>query len=502
MVSRKGLLVNPDSTAYKVLAALAPYNLREVSSGKYKCNSPFKAGSDSGSFNLNITDDEHGVFHYFVDGDGGTLYELAERLNIEVPETVITTLEQYAQKQGVPAQVFRAAGWQECKKWTQAGEFPALSFPTATGTRWRVLGEYVPEKPKFINEKGYKNCWYGLERAIRRATLNNQPLIICNGEPSVLVADFYHIGATCFTGGEGKNITVAQIDELRSKWSGEVWVALDCDKAGRKGSENYYNALNRHYPHLRILDFAKERKGYDLANFCNEHGTNTYNALAALPDLDVQQQPKAVQSHILPELILTPHQAQREREAIAKIRQEAWWQGFHAGLSASAKEFWMGLGATETYINSLQLGYCDDADALTIPYFDAEGRLMNIEYRPTIDPQQATYQSTLPSLLRVKGGDDDTPILLVPDSLQAIIAAQYRHVAPYPLYAMPHMQMDGQSMEALQGREAVVVATEDDSRIHPLKGKAKILQLPMNFSEMVKLGMTSTQIRQYIRQAS
>lgn len=244
--------MNPSSTAYKVITALQPFGIKEVSRGKYKSNSPFKVGSDSGSFTLNISDDEHGMYFYFVDGDGGSLYDLATQLGIDVPETVINTLEQYAQKQGVPAQVFRAAGWRECKKMTNAGEFPALEFGTKTGKRWRVLGEFVKGKPKFINEKGYKNCWYGLERAIARASTNGQPLIICNGEPSVLVADFYRVGATCLTGGEGKNITPQQIEELRSKWDGPVWVVLDCDKAGRIGSENYYNALNRHYPPLLI----------------------------------------------------------------------------------------------------------------------------------------------------------------------------------------------------------------------------------------------------------
>ena len=493
--------MNSTSTAYKVIAALAPYGVKAYAPNKYKSNSPLRVGSDSGAFNVEIEGDEHGFYKDFVTGESGSLYDLAEHLGLALPELVISTLQQYAERQGVPAQVFHAAGWRECIKWTKVGEFPALSFPTSTGTRWRILGEYVKQKPKFVSDKGYRACWYGLDRAIRRAALNNQPLVICNGEPSVLVADHYGVAAACLTGGEGKSVTPEQVDELRTKWQGAVWVALDCDKAGRTGSQIYYDALSPHYAHLRILDFAHEKKGYDLANFCNQHGTNTYNALAALNDLQELVQP--TQSAIHPELLLTPEQVAHEREALAKIRHEAWWKGFHAGMKASGREYWMGLGATETYINALQLGYSEDADALTIPYFDAQGNLTNIEYRPSVDPESPTYQSTLPSLLKVKQGVQDAPVILLPDTLQAIEAAQYRTLADYPLYALPHMPIGVETIERLQGRTVVIMdTTEADPRYHALRGKTKVLQLPMSFPDMVKRGMTASQVKQYIRQAS
>ena len=68
------------STAQKVLQAL---NLVPNESGQYKCNSPYRVGSDSNSFSLVIDGDEHGAFVDFVSGQKGTLYQLADFLGID-----------------------------------------------------------------------------------------------------------------------------------------------------------------------------------------------------------------------------------------------------------------------------------------------------------------------------------------------------------------------------------------------------------------------------------
>jgi len=48
------------TTAEKVIAALESHGLKKEGANKYRCNSPFRPGSDSKSFTLTIDDGEHG----------------------------------------------------------------------------------------------------------------------------------------------------------------------------------------------------------------------------------------------------------------------------------------------------------------------------------------------------------------------------------------------------------------------------------------------------------
>lgn len=209
------------------------------------------------------------------------------------------------------------------------------------------------------------------------------------------------------------------------------------------------------------------------------------------------------QSQLLPEIALTPEQAARERQAIEAIRREAWWKGYHAGMSASVREFWQGMGASDAYINALQLGYDDQNDDLTIPYLSPGGELLNIEYRQSVDPALVSYETELPSLLQVKAGQEDSPILLLPDALEAIRTAQYRVLAPFPIYALPHLTPDQQSLEPLADRHVIVMTTTyEDDRIKRLRKQTKVIQLPYSLPDMVQRGMTAQQIARYMRQAA
>jgi hypothetical protein len=485
-----------EGTAARVIRALASFDLKEEGRNRYRANSPLRAGSDSHAFTLVVDDDEHGAYHDHVTGEAGSLYELAAALGIDTPRAAIATLEDYAEAHHVPAAVFRAARWVEEPKTTRAGAFPALAFPTASGRRWRVLGEYAAGKPKFISEYGYKACWYGLDRAIAIARRDAAPLVLCNGEPSVIVAQHYGVAAACVTAGENKPYTPEQVSELRDKWRGALRLAFDCDDTGRAAAGRYTAQLRPLYDDLRALDLAGAAKGYDLADFCGTHGTSSAAALERLSDLTAIQR-----SDILPELALTPEQVERERAAIEKIRKAAWWKGYHAGLTTAAREFWIGIGATNESIEALQLGYDDEHDDLTIPYFDERGELVNVEYRQTVDPADVCYEVQIPAILRVRGGSDDYPVLLLPDSLAAIRAAQYPAAAPFPLYALPHMAPSASSLAPLDGRRVVVMVTETDERIRAIHARAKVVRLPFDFPEMMRQGMTAQQISRYIRQA-
>lgn len=282
--------MNPDSTAAKVLRRLEPYDLKEIAQDDYRSNSPLREGSNSHGFTLKLSGDEKGTFYDHVTGEGGSLYELAQLLHIEIPSPHMTTLEEYAAAHHVPAQVFRAAKWHETTKQTKVGTFPALGFATATGERWRILGEFKEGKPKFLSPYKYQRCWYGLDRAITIAQEGNLPLVICNGEPSVVVAQYYGVAATCITAGENKYLTDEQFAELSKKWDGDIIIALDNDPTGKAGSLKYEEQLRPYYPTLKLVNLGGKDKS-DLADFCGQHGTAANTALATLPLLSVGSTP-------------------------------------------------------------------------------------------------------------------------------------------------------------------------------------------------------------------
>lgn len=262
------------TTREAILSYLSGFNLKEGHNGEYTCNSPLRPGSDSGAFTIRFNDDEHGAWYDFPAGEGGSLYDLAKRLNIPLPERQkvensrrpYETLEDYAAFKGIPASAFILANWQE-KPVTVHGR-KALKFQTRTGWRFRFLdGEY----PKFMSEKGYTACWYGLDRAVSVAQKQDLPLVIVNGEPSVVVASHYGLPACAITGGETKNIPPVLLQELKSKWSGKIIIALDCDEAGLKGARKYKQALGSQ---ATALDLGLE-KGGDIADICKLHGAET-----------------------------------------------------------------------------------------------------------------------------------------------------------------------------------------------------------------------------------
>ncbi len=212
-----------------------------------------------------ISDDrEHGWYKDHVSGEHGSLYDLAERLDVaitrlEASQTmrVFTGLKDYAEAHGVEDKVFAAWNWSVVAKDGR----PALRFETAQGERWRFLDA---EKPKYKSHHGFKACWYGLRKAAPLARQKALPLVICNGEASVVVAQHYGIPACCVSGGEGALPNL--LPGLKPYWDGEIIVALDCDATGRRVADEVAERL----PDAKIADLGLTRKG-DLADFCRLH---------------------------------------------------------------------------------------------------------------------------------------------------------------------------------------------------------------------------------------
>jgi hypothetical protein len=268
-----------------VLAALQNHNLKaQRKRGTYKSNCPWRADSDSMSFEVCIDPawGGGGWYNYYAGDEHGNFIELAQKLDIPLngashlaPNTKrqYTTLADYETLHYANG-AFDAAGWRE----TSYKGRPALVFDTASGKRWRFLDD---QKPSFISELGYTACWYGLDRAVKLAKKHRTPLIVCNGEPSVVAAQSHDVAACAVTSGERGTLPDALLDELKAAWSGAIVVALDCDSTGRKSAASLAVQLKAAGYDARAVDL-KGGKGFDLADFCGLYREDSIKALKRL----------------------------------------------------------------------------------------------------------------------------------------------------------------------------------------------------------------------------
>lgn len=300
------------STKDKVLRklqSLAHVKLKEERPGQYRGNNPFSTESDSEAFTLSINDPEYGKWQDFVTGESGSLYDLADKLGIDRPggngaskpidkagmdtapddptiDVVTTpkkslqtfaTLEEYAAHQGVPVAAFKKAG---CKVVTH-NNTPHIAFPCSD--KINRLRRMLPGNPKWKPEQGgVSPQLYGWERALGIHRDEGSPLVLTNGQPSVIVAQHNGIAAFCLTDGENKNIPDAAlitiqnaVEELKSK----LYIAKDNDTAGRAGATRSYKQLWECKP--KMIVFQGE-EGYDLANHCKKWGDASLKELIKL----------------------------------------------------------------------------------------------------------------------------------------------------------------------------------------------------------------------------
>jgi hypothetical protein len=281
------------TTAARVLAALAAWDLKQEKANQYRCNSPLRPGSNSHGFVLVLEGDgEHGAYFDHVTGEGGSLYDLAAHLGVAVPATdsrppiattkrVYSGLADYAEAHGVSKEIFAAAGWTE----TARDGRPALAVPTDTGTRYRFLDG---AKPTYKSPAGYSRCWYRLPHAAQLAKDTGQPLVIGNGEASTVVGQHYGVAACAVTGGEHKTLPPDLLDALKATYSGPVLVAFDCLDKGAAVAPLLAEQLKAAGFDAQAIDLGLG-KGGDLADFCRLHGAQSVAALGQRPALSPSQ---------------------------------------------------------------------------------------------------------------------------------------------------------------------------------------------------------------------
>lgn len=245
---------------------------------KWRTRSPLRTDSQNASvFSVTFIDDTFGIWKDFSSGEGGTLYDLAPRIGIPLPERVqvdstkreYTDLASYAQAHGVDEKVFCDAGWYN----TEKNGRRAIAFKTKNGTRYRFLDDGAQ---RYTNDTGYKTCWYGLSRAVQIAKEKRLPLILCNGEASTVVAQHYGLPACAKSNGEAK-LPDDLLRELKEVWSGQVAIALDCDETGRRVSAEIHEQIEN-----SVLIDLKLSDGGDLADWCRIHTTDAVQDFTAL----------------------------------------------------------------------------------------------------------------------------------------------------------------------------------------------------------------------------
>jgi hypothetical protein len=285
------------STANRVLAALEQYKLKPVGPNKYRCHSPLRPASNSHAFSLTLNGDEHGTYYDHVTHESGSLYALAKALHIE-PSTVVasdsptkrayTGLADYAAAHGVPGDVLRAAGWDDVAPYPSFPHTgrPALKFATPNGPRYRLIDG---EKPTYIQPVGYTACLYGLDKALELANATQQPLVLCNGEASTVVAQHYGMAAFCQNMGE-KRLNDANLALLQQRYSGAIIIAPDCDTTGRTVAHDLTAQLTQAGYSVRAVNL-NGHAGYDLADFAWLHGEDAAADVQRLAPLTPEAAP-------------------------------------------------------------------------------------------------------------------------------------------------------------------------------------------------------------------
>lgn len=282
------------TTAEGVLAALQPYHLRKEGQGKYRFNCPWRPGADSMSCTLVITSPEHGAFHDHhpsADPASGSLYDLARRLDVALPAAVPIENTKRAYAGGADYAQAHGLIWDDLRRWgyreTVVENRPALEFQTPTGLRYRFI-DGAKSKAVYKSVPGYARCWYGLENDLRQMLLDGKPLVLCNGEISVIAGRKNGLATLALTGGEKAEIPAELFEQLRGFLadipSVKMIIALDCDKPGRTAARGLEAQFYTAGFAVRAVDLELGVSG-DLADFCRLYAPDVLATLQQRPDL-------------------------------------------------------------------------------------------------------------------------------------------------------------------------------------------------------------------------
>jgi len=445
----------------------------------YAGNSPFRASSNSGSFWLTLSPDgEHGWYEDIAGNERGTLYQLADVMNVpRATRTAeqtnsIVRLADYAAAHGVPVDAYILAGWSETVyDRTPHKGTPALRFVTANGQRFRMLHKDPNTRPKFIHDTGYKTCWYRLADALQIADKRGVPLVLVNGEASVVACQYRGVAAACVTTSSERELPAELLRQLQNVYKQRtVVVALDCDIKGRTASAKLAAQLKDVGYEPRVVDLQLADK-QDAADYLR---LNSADELYALPD--IAELVIAENDAFLLSAIRSPNEIYRAIEAGEEKDGRA-----IVSHSSGAALLWVGahlLGARpKTYKSMLALHIANTVHAGTrlfddyrftaargsVLYLDFEMKtstvktrmqMMNVQgvdyvtastwrqqrkLRPHMEPT-ALAHDIIRAWYRCELRNNRTPALVVVDTMSAIMNATYEkntdtHTVDYQYYS-------------------------------------------------------------------
>jgi hypothetical protein len=206
------------------------------------------------------------------------------------------THKQWAEDHGATVDTFTNAKW-EMKEHNGR---PAWLIPHKGDGITRV--HFIDgEKPKAypIKPEDYKgtipSCWYGFEPAIQMAAkAGHKTIVLCNGQPSVVVGQSYGVPAIAQTSGEKATIALPLFKRLLQairEHKLNVLLAYDGDDSGRKANDGIQKQFIDNDITPQVASFGGN-DGYDLADHCKLYKDKSLAKLQKLASFtSVQVQP-------------------------------------------------------------------------------------------------------------------------------------------------------------------------------------------------------------------
>lgn len=384
-----------EAITQQLMDALASYKNTDHGSNRY--NTPWRPNADGGTLSVE-RDTAYGLglkWYDHKDGTAGNGFTLAKLMGIHVngrkptEDAPYASLADYAHAHGLTLEIMQKAGWSETNR---AGHL-VFAFTTTSGIRYRYA-DPARAKRKYDSEKGFTNCWYGLERAVKFAKERKSPLILCNGEASTVAAQHHRVPACCITGGEKGVMHPSHLAQLKAIWDGPILVAYDCDTTGRKAGRGLARFLVESGMQARAIDL-RGSDGYDLADFCRLHNGTSAERVFDLPPLldpspDIHRVDPAT-GEILEGPIPTDWLANGTTLATLQHQKFAPLRWIIANIlpegacliaaKPKAKKSWLALGlGLAVAMNGKALGKLD-VDPGDVLYLDLEGNQRRIQSR-------------------------------------------------------------------------------------------------------------------------
>lgn len=225
--------------------------IEDKGEGRYRLSgTPWRNGSDSRCMALEVAaDGEHGTWFDHRDNVGGSLYDFAERIGIQIPSgEPEATFDYYNEHGELVMQVVRSPG----KKFWQRQPDGAGDWINST------------TKPKV------KRPPYRLADIIAHP---DSVIFIVEGEKDAETAKRMGILATCNPGGANNWRTIYP-DYLGYFNGRQVVIVPDNDESGIEHGYDVAMRLSGIADSIRILDPLGQGKGYDLSDWANDGGTS------------------------------------------------------------------------------------------------------------------------------------------------------------------------------------------------------------------------------------